>query len=285
MKLTLGTAQFGLRYGISNNNGLIKKSEINKILDFCLKNNILDIDTAKSYGHAEKKLGQYRKIKKFNINTKISDLDTLDKIQDIKKCINHSIKNLKILKINICYIHNFEDIKNVANGQKIFKELNRIKKEKKIKKIGISIYKISELNFCLKNYEFDAIQIPLNIINQDFNNNKILNKLKKRKIMIEIRSSCWQGIVFLNPKKIQSKFKYLKKKLIKLRQLEKSNDNILTYCIKFIKRNKVFKRAVVGITSLEELINITKSFNKKNYHRNNYSLFKSKSIMRDPSNW
>ena len=74
MKLTLGTAQFGTNYGISNKQGKIKTKDLNKILSFCLKNNIKELDTARSYGNAEQRLGNFKKIDQFTINTKISNI-------------------------------------------------------------------------------------------------------------------------------------------------------------------------------------------------------------------
>ena len=124
MKLSLGTAQFGTNYGISNKLGKVKKKELEKILRFCLKYNIKELDTARSNGNAEKRLGGFNKINKFSINTKIS------KIENIREPVFDSLENLKINKINLCYIHNFSDIKNLSDGKKIFNELNILKKKK-----------------------------------------------------------------------------------------------------------------------------------------------------------
>ena len=56
-KLTLGTAQFGSKYGISNiNEKEIPFLEMKKILNFAQKNQILSLDTANSYGNCEEKL-------------------------------------------------------------------------------------------------------------------------------------------------------------------------------------------------------------------------------------
>jgi aryl-alcohol dehydrogenase-like predicted oxidoreductase len=177
MKLSLGTAQFGLDYGISNKIGQVKKKELFKILDFCQKNNISNLDTAKSYGDAEKILGQYYKINKFKINTKITNLNTLTDIKNIKKNIEDSIRKLNIKVIHVCYIHSFNDIKKKKNANKIFLELNKLKKNKIIKKIGISLYSIEELRYCLKNYNFVVIQMPINIFKQDFCEKKITSNL------------------------------------------------------------------------------------------------------------
>ena len=52
-KIILGTAQFGLDYGVNNNIGKIQKKEVFKILDFCVNNGIRGIDTAGVYGNSE----------------------------------------------------------------------------------------------------------------------------------------------------------------------------------------------------------------------------------------
>ena len=60
MKLSLGSAQWGLNYGISNKNGITSKNEVKKILNFAYKNKINLIDTASSYGNAEKIIGELK---------------------------------------------------------------------------------------------------------------------------------------------------------------------------------------------------------------------------------
>ena len=48
MRISLGTAQFGLDYGISNKSGKIEPKEVDKILSFA-KNGIKSIDTASKH--------------------------------------------------------------------------------------------------------------------------------------------------------------------------------------------------------------------------------------------
>ena len=73
-KIILGTAQFGMNYGIANKSGKIKFGEIFKILDYLKKNKIQFLDTANSYNASEKEIGKYYKKtrKKFQIITKFS---------------------------------------------------------------------------------------------------------------------------------------------------------------------------------------------------------------------
>ena len=60
-KLAIGTAQFGLNYGIANQNGQVDAKEIESILDCAYENEINTLDTAKAYGNSEKSIGNYLK--------------------------------------------------------------------------------------------------------------------------------------------------------------------------------------------------------------------------------
>ena len=53
--LCLGTAQFGMDYGITNHNGELAQNQINKILEIAYERDIKYIDTAQDYGDSEKK--------------------------------------------------------------------------------------------------------------------------------------------------------------------------------------------------------------------------------------
>ena len=57
MKLTIGSVQFGLPYGISNVVGQVTPCEVEKILNVAQKYNVDMIDTAIAYGDSESVLG------------------------------------------------------------------------------------------------------------------------------------------------------------------------------------------------------------------------------------
>ena len=278
MKLSLGTAQFGTNYGISNSFGKTRKKELIKILNFCLKNNIKELDTAKSYGDAEKRLGNFRKLNEFVVNTKIS------RIENIEQQIDNSLKNLKIKKINICYIHKFSHIKNLSKGKRVLNKLYFLKNKKKINQIGISLYYVEDLIYCIKNYKFDVVQVPINIFNQDFCDKNILDLINKKKIKIIARSVFLQGLFFVDIKKLNQKFRPLEKKLELLRKKFLNNKEVLSYCLNFLKKKKFIHKIVIGVTSLKELKDVIEAYKKKKIYVG-YQLFKTKSRMRNPSNW
>ena len=49
----LGTAQFGLDYGITNVKGKVEFEEVLAIKEYAIKNDITIVDTAQNYGNSE----------------------------------------------------------------------------------------------------------------------------------------------------------------------------------------------------------------------------------------
>ena len=56
-KISIGSAQFGQKYGVTDSRYL-KNSEIKEILLYAKTKNINSIDTAYNYGNAESRLGK-----------------------------------------------------------------------------------------------------------------------------------------------------------------------------------------------------------------------------------
>ena len=58
MKLALGTVQFGLNYGIANQQGQASRDEARSILEHARSNGMDMLDTAIAYGESEQRLGK-----------------------------------------------------------------------------------------------------------------------------------------------------------------------------------------------------------------------------------
>ena len=70
-KLALGTAQFGLDYGISNRDGQTPRQDVKNIIQYAMKVGIQLFDTAPAYGISERLLGEYLTDTTTKITTKI----------------------------------------------------------------------------------------------------------------------------------------------------------------------------------------------------------------------
>ena len=56
--LCVGTAQFGMDYGVANSDGKPSFKKIVEMVDLLQKNNVVYFDTAQAYGDSEQVLGQ-----------------------------------------------------------------------------------------------------------------------------------------------------------------------------------------------------------------------------------
>ena len=71
-----------------------------------------------------------------------------------------------------------------------------------IKKFGVSVYSIYELENILKIFTPDIVQFPVNVFNQSFFEENLLKKLKKKKIELHARSIFLQGLLLKKKKSI-----------------------------------------------------------------------------------
>lgn len=259
MKIAIGTVQFGLDYGINNNSGIVKKKEINNILNYAYKNGIRLIDTAQSYGSSESNLG-CSDVSKFKIITKLSPKI---KTKNIFKSILNSLTNLNVNKLEGVLFHDFSDHYNNHN---LFNELLKIKDSGIIKKIGFSLYNPHELDFLLNSkINFDIVQIPFNIYDQRFK--KYFEILNNKKIEIHTRSIFLQGLVFSRPNNLSSHFDSHKPHFLKFQEFcTQMNKSIADVCLNFVYSQPEISKVIVGINSLDELkinLNYINNFDKK----------------------
>ena len=109
-ELCLGTVQFGLDYGISNQAGIVPRDEVKRILQVALNSNIKFLDTAQAYGNAELCLGGESLSKNFKINSKLNPAlssVSVDNIEDLlEKSFMDSLRSLGRKEINSFMVHN-----------------------------------------------------------------------------------------------------------------------------------------------------------------------------------
>jgi aryl-alcohol dehydrogenase-like predicted oxidoreductase len=180
-KLVLGSAQFGLRYGATNNKKKISNKNIVKILNLSNKKKIKYLDTSGQYGNAEKKIGSFLK-NKFNIISKIPRIPK--KTKNISEWILlntlKSIKNLKIKKLYGILLHDERDLLR-THKYEVFKALKKLKEIGLVKYIGVSVYDYNNLKKILFNFKLDIVQGPINIFDQRALRKDISSLIKKKK--------------------------------------------------------------------------------------------------------
>ena len=248
-KIALGTAQFGLDYGINNKRGKIPFSEVEQIIKLCYDNGIGMLDTAFSYGDSEDVIGAILVKNNYNFNI-ISKLPSKALPNNV---LFHFKKSLERLKQNELYgylLHNFKTFKKYPE---IWKILQDLKNSKNVKKIGFSLYYPSELDYLFKNnIDFDIIQIPYSIFDQRFEN--YFFELKKRNIEIHVRSVFLQGLFFKKQRELSENFIKIREKIKIINQMSKNMiTSIASVCLEFALMNKKIDKVVIGVDNIKNL--------------------------------
>tara|TARA_B100000787_G_scaffold75043_1_gene55287 strand:- start:398 stop:1222 length:825 start_codon:yes stop_codon:yes gene_type:complete len=249
IKLCLGTANFGSKYGLDNKK--INKNELSKIIDIAKKNQLMSIDTSFEYLNSHQNLKEVID-KKMNINTKIFFKKNLDLLSLKKKIIDFN-KNSPA-KIFSLLLHNQNDALQI----KKIELLKKLKTDGFIDKIGVSVYDLSVLKNVLKLWTPDIVQVPVNPFNRDFLSKNLLKQLKRKKIIIFARSIFLQGILV---KQYSSLDKEYKKDIVDWFNFCKAKSvHPVKACLDFCKSIKEIDRLIVGVQDAEELKKIIKYF-------------------------
>ena len=109
----------------------------------------------------------------------------------------------------------------------------------------------------------DLVQVPINILDQRLIFSGLLEKLNKNGIEIHARSIFLQGLLLQNPIKIDSYFKPIQEKLIKLNKEAKNRGiTVLELLLGFINGLSSIDVAIIGVNNAIQLDEIIKSNGK-----------------------
>lgn len=291
MRLAIGTVQFGINYGVTNQIGQTSAVEVQKILDYAKNQNILVLDTSPAYGESEKVLGK-QNIDYFNVITKTayisSEIIEEEDIIEIERVFRRSLCLLGADYIYGLFVHNAGDLTKVGS-EKLYAKLVEFKKNGLVKKIGVSVYDRFEIEEIFDKYSFDIIQLPMNVLDQRLDDGQVLTKLKGQGVEIYARSIFLQGVLLNETTELPNQFK--KSHILKqyFSDIKKSGMSKIEGALKYLYEIKEIDYAVIGINDLEQLKEIQQAFNFIQLDREKRIDFKAYSIddeeIIDPRKW
>ncbi len=264
MKIALGTAQFGLDYGISNIHGITKKHEIDQILQFASENDIRIIDTAKLYGNSESVIGDFNNCNyDWSIVTKTphftGDHIGMEHVNQLKNSFSKSLLNLKKKSIYGLLLHSCDDLLK-PNGSMLFEAMKELKKSGLVKKIGVSLYSGKQIDYILSKFDIDLVQLPINIFDQKLFLSGQLKKLKNNGVEVHARSAFLQGLLLMDYDLIPSYFLPIIKKIDLFHALAKNMSlSRLELALGFVLGIDEIDKIVIGVNTVSQLQEIIKA--------------------------
>jgi aryl-alcohol dehydrogenase-like predicted oxidoreductase len=286
-KISLGTVQFGIDYGITNTDGIVSQDEVYQILDYALKSGITSLDTARGYGNAEEILGGYSRISEFSISSKLSPSLEITEDYNIIDTIKSSLIKLNTVKLDKILLHRYDDIVGTEWAD-TEKELVKAKKLGLVSGIGVSLYNPNELEYILENkIQVDSVQVPFNIFDQRFLKNNLFERAKDQNIEIQTRSIFLQGLLLTDTKEMKPYFNRFKTFLEAYNDtLEKHSISKFQAAMSIALDNELISKVLVGVCSLDQLKEISVNINNSCKTQFNFSEWSSTEIdLIDPTEW
>ena len=253
-RLALGTAQFGMAYGIANRSGQISRSAAKTMLRLAKANGIDTLDTAIDYGESEACLGEVG-TSGFRVVTKLPKVP--EDCADISLWVHEQINaSLARLGVNVVYgllLHRPEQLLEPA-GEALYQALQDLKESGRVQKVGISIYAPNELDALIKRYRFDLVQAPFSLVDRRLHATGWLKRLKDEHIEVHTRSVFLQGLLLMSRKDIPQKFSPWTELWNRWHEwLSLRNTSPLQTCLAFPLSYQEIDRVIVGADTATQL--------------------------------
>lgn len=289
MKIALGTAQFGLDYGVSNALGQTTQEEAQQILHAASKHGVDVIDTAPLYGTSEEVLGgilaeNYGQIVTKTIQFPNKKLIVEDAV-NLLSSFEQSLKKLRRANVYGLLVHDADDLLK-PGSRYLYDTLVQLKEQGRVNKIGVSVYTGSQIDAILDQYHIDIIQLPINIFDQRLILGGQLLRLKKEGVEIHARSVFLQGLLLMDPEALPPYFDSIKVHLEKYHSFVVDLDlSPIQTALGFVCSLGEIDRVVCGVNTngqWQELIAASRCIvNSEQF--NKFAI--NDTLMLDPSNW
>jgi aryl-alcohol dehydrogenase-like predicted oxidoreductase len=284
-RLALGTAQFGLSYGIANQSGQITRSVARGMLQLAAANGIDTLDTAIAYGESETCLGELGS-QGFKLVTKLPSMPDgcADVIDWVQEQIAASLSRLCVHAVYGLLLHRPQQLLELG-GEALYQTLQELKKTGQVQKVGVSIYAPSELEALIPRYRFDLVQAPFNVVDRRLHTSGWLQRLKDEGIEIHTRSAFLQGLLLMPQASIPAKFVPWSDLWSTWHQWLAGHDvSAVQACLAYPLSFPEIDRVVVGADSVSQLTQIISAANSP-IHVDFPVLQCEEETLINPSNW
>lgn len=199
--LVVGTAQFGLPYGIANRNGQPAFADVCEIVRCAIENGATTFDTACTYGESEKVLGralaEIGGHDRATVITKVSSVSKMDAERTaanaetwIRGSVENSLNRLRLDQLPLVLFHDTADIEYMEM-------LLSLKAEGLVRHGGVSVVRPEQLGAVLATPGVEAIQIAASLLDQRIIRSGDLTRALEAGMAVFIRSVYLQGLIVM----------------------------------------------------------------------------------------
>jgi aryl-alcohol dehydrogenase-like predicted oxidoreductase len=256
--------QFGLAYGVTNARGQVPESEAGPIVETAIAAGIDLFDTAAAYGDSESILGRALEASRdVRIVSKLPPVvgDSID-FAEVDRCravVERSLTRLRRGTLDTLLLHRPDDLRK-PGADRLVAFLEDLKQTGIIGKIGVSAYDLAQIEIAQTVMSVDAVQVPLNLLDQRLLQDGTLERLKVGNVEVHARSAFLQGALLADPARLPRHFAPYREQLRAVAALaDRAGLSRLSLCLRFVIAQPVVDRVIVGVTSVEELRQIVEA--------------------------
>ena len=249
-KIGLGTVQFGLDYGISNEGGRPNLDEVLRILELALAQGLDVLDTAFGYGESESVLGRcLEKLPQnaFKIITKFMGCRSEEELHE------QFSKSLERMKVGAVYGLMAHRPLELVEFPELWKGLQGLKSSGLVEKVGYSLNTLQEFEQLQELHERtgypDIVQVPFNYFDGRFV--EIMKKLKSKGCEIHSRSAFLQGLFFMSTDKLSTHFDVVKSEIKRLQ--DEFGSELSGVLLSYVLEKEYIDRVIIGVQNAEQL--------------------------------
>jgi len=204
--LTLGTAQFGMSYGVANDTGVPLDAEISELLSHAADCGVLSLDTARAYGESEERIGRCLSSSGRERIRIVTKLDVLQDIPDnadpnwVRSAVDASVFRschaLRVARLDTLLLHRWAH--RHAWGGGVWVRLRELRRMGLVGVVGASVSAPEEAIAALQDPEVGHVQCPVNVLDWRWRHEDFLAAVKARPdVVVHARSVLLQGLLAL----------------------------------------------------------------------------------------
>lgn len=268
--LSLGTAILKDDYGISRKSQDRTDLDKKEFLKSAYELGILHLDTAPSYGNAEKIIGEtFGDASRISITSKVSR-SSCDSFSVLVESVKSSLSQLNVASLDSLLLHDASVLQG-ESGSQAYRWMIEIKEMGLVERIGVSVYSEDELLWVKKGCpEFTAFQLPEGIMNRESINSQELLRLQEVGNRLEVRSIFLQGLLLLDVNALPAYFQPVQHLFSEFwGYLAMNKISALEACVTYSKSIPWASGIVVGAEDTGQLLEIVQFF--KSERTLNYS--------------
>ena len=203
-RLTLGSAQWGMPYGIANQHGEPDAKELATLLARAQAAGIDSIDTARAYGESETRIGRaidpgdgWRLITKLGPDVHRDGLDIVETLGRVTASLEASRNALQTDTLQTVLLHRFAH--RHACGGRLWRMLLAERDAGRIAALGVSAATPEEAWAALEDPDIEVLQVASSLLDLRLYRQGFFPRARELGRTIYVRSLFLQGVAHLDP--------------------------------------------------------------------------------------